>query len=46
MKSEIRPNLIVIIEPDESKIKENADIKRFDHLSGISFIEGIEEYEN
>ena len=44
MKSEIRPNLIVLIDPDESKIEENADKKRYDPLTGISYIEGTEEY--
>ena len=44
MKSEIRPNLIVLIEPDETKIEENANKKRYDPLTGISYIEGSEEY--
>ena len=44
MKSEIRPNLIVLIDPDENKIEENANKKRFDPLKGISYIEGSEEY--
>ena len=44
MKSEIRPNLIVLIDPDEKKIEENADKKRYDPCTGISYIEGTEEY--
>ena len=44
MKSEIRPNLIVLIDPDEAKIEENAEKKRYDPLTGISYIEGSEEY--
>ena len=44
MKSEIRPNLIVLIDPDERKIEENANKKRYDPLTGISYIEGSEEY--
>ena len=44
MKSEIRPNLIVLIDPDEKKIEENADKKRYDPCTGISYIEGSEEY--
>ena len=44
MKSEIRPNLIVLIDPDERKIVENADKKRYDPLTGISYIEGSDEY--
>ena len=44
MKSEIRPNLIVLIDPDEKRIEENADKKRYDPCTGISYIEGTEEY--
>ena len=44
MKSEIRPNLIVLIDPDEKRIEENADKKRYDPCIGISYIEGTEEY--
>ena len=44
MKSEIRPSLIVLIDPDEKKIEENADKKRYDPLTGISYIEGSQEY--
>lgn len=44
MKSEIRPNLIVLIDPEENKIEENANKKRYDPLTGISYIEGSEEY--
>ena len=44
MKSEIRPNLIVLIDPDGSKIEENAEKKRYDPLTGISYIEGSEEH--
>jgi adenylate kinase len=44
MKSEIRPNLIVLIDPDEAKIEENAEKKRYDSLTGISYIEGSEEH--
>ena len=44
MKSEIRPNLIVLIDPDEAKIEENAEKKRYDPLTGISYIEGSEEH--
>ena len=44
MKSEIRPSLIVFIDPDEKKIEENADKKRYDPLTGISYIEGSQEY--
>ena len=44
MKSEIRPNLIALIDPDEKKIEENADKKRYDPCTGISYIEGSEEY--
>ena len=44
MKSEIRPSLIILIDPDENKIEENANKKRYDPLTGISYIEGSEEY--
>ena len=44
MKSEIRPSLIVLIDPDESKIIEKANKNRYDPLTGISYVEGSEEY--
>ena len=44
MKSEIRPNLIVLIDPDEKMIEENADKKRYDPSTGITYMEGSEAY--
>ena len=44
MKSQIKPNLIVLIDADERKIEENANKKRYDPLTGKSYIEGSEEY--
>jgi adenylate kinase len=44
MNSEIRPNLIALIDADENKIKENAEKKRYDPKNGRSYIEGSKEY--